>query len=171
MGNNSSNFDSAFGNPSYAHDISRKRILNRDSFCRGIENFKGKRHDLYFTSLRNSLFMSPSIQVVCRKRPLNEKENKCGDFDVISTGKSLFLQNNVARSMWLHKCGFRLDSKHMYIEHHGYEFDSVYDECNTSKDIYDDAALSIVNQCCRGEKGAIIMFGATGSGKVILQFA
>lgn len=167
MGAGGSNISNILGTEaSSTHSISSKRILNHFAFAKSITAYKSH---LNARPLKRCVFTSENsgLKVVCRKRPINNKEIGLGDFDVLSCGGGKLISEGFKKSIWLHRCLFRLDMKHLYIEHHGYEYDAVFDENDSTDIIFRDAIGPLVEQSTNGGKSAVIMFGATGSGKVL----
>ena len=72
--------------------MKEQRVLSRDAFVRGIQQFKARNNQLFAekstTDVAENLGTVPRFcfEVIARKRPLNEKELSSGDFDVVSSG-------------------------------------------------------------------------------------
>lgn len=169
MGINASLADAAGEGTKY-HDIASKRIKNADSFKSAINQFERSYRDILQVKspIEDHVTLPPNGYVLaCRKRPINDKELSLSEFDVLSSGLSLFSQQgSIKQGIWLHKCGFRLDMKHMYVDHHGYEYDAVFDEQDDSRCVFENTAQMFVDRSLSGKDCFIMMFGATGSGKV-----
>lgn len=163
---NASSLEENFGRTTPAHDIAAKRRCNKTSFQSEINHFKQSHPELFQISDDSQLLKSSGLIVTARKRPLNEQERNNGDYDVVSCGKSLFDSTSTNQSsMWVHKCGIRLDMQHMYIDHHGYQFDYAFNEQDSTEIIYDKVVKNLVQKSLDGDDSSIILFGATGSGK------
>ena len=93
-----------------------------------------------------------TLKVVIRVRPLNRKE----------------LEGN-------HKNVFNIDPQDntiaQFSPHNGepcsklYAFDRIYDEYNTTKDIYNQSTKPIIEAFINGFNGTIFAYGQTSSGK------
>lgn len=192
MGAHQSNqIEGYFGGGEYVGTVvvKQQRLANKDAFVEGIMQFKSKNQDLFLSSYidKHSVSECASVnpvekqrlQVIARKRPLNQKEicdNR--DFDVVSSSfgglpMSVHKQSGSDATkkamIWLHKACFRLDSKHMYLDHHGFLFDRVFDENDSTDDIFNKSVRPNIEAAMstrfRGGKTSVIMYGATGSGK------
>jgi len=147
------------------HDVRSKRLRNGVNYVEAVDAFKQSPPQGVLDV--DCCGTSANTKLLCRKRPLNEKENKLTDFDVIShqSGPS----NDV---LWVHKCGIRLNMQHMYIEHHGYCFDRVYTETDDSERIFTVDIAPQLRQVARDSKQCCVMaYGATGSGKTFTMEA
>lgn len=149
-------------------DMASVRDKNRDAFVEAIDRFTeeySSENGLFAkTEDTHALFEAPGIHVALRKRPLWDKERERGEFDVMSVGGRL---NEGARdTMWLHNARLRLDARHMYVDHHGFPFDAVFDERHDTEEVYRRAVAPLVAVARRrGGRAAVVAFGQTGTGK------
>jgi hypothetical protein len=65
----------------------------------------------------------------------------------------------------VHDAKMRPDMRHMYMDHHEFKFDQVFDETATNDHVYDSAAAPLVRLAASGGYATAMMFGQTGSGK------
>lgn len=91
---------------------------------------------------------SANIRVICRFRPLNDKEkqianNICVDFDPDSKTVSMKSENEPLR----------------------FSFDYVFDPASSQADIYKISALPIIGAVMQGFNGTVFAYGQTSSGK------
>jgi len=94
---------------------------------------------------------SCGIKVVCRIRPLNNREKT-------ETGSKLCVKTD------------KLNDKFISIHtaEHGekeFFFDKVFDQTSTQLNIYQFTAKPIVEDCLNGYNGTVFAYGQTGSGK------
>ena len=155
-------------------DLPAARVLNRDAFVVAIDRFS-EEYCNTATGLfakatdAHALFESPGIHVAVRKRPLWPSESERGEFDVMSVGGSLAdgsVHHRARDTMWLHNARLRLDARHMYVDHHGFPFDAVFDERHDTEEVYRRAVAPLVAASQkRGGRAAVVAFGQTGTGK------
>lgn len=163
MGVQASQIEGALGTPS-SGDSNVKRALSRSAFADAIQSFIREQQLTATTNVNPGpaevSWASPRLRFVVRKRPINEQELASGEFDVVT-------KDVVAGSLWLHKCAFRLDDKHMFIDNQLYNFaDTFYDESDNSERIFAQSVRPLLEAThCQEIPCSIIMFGATGSGK------
>mmetsp|Transcript_16291 Transcript_16291/g.35671 ORF Transcript_16291/g.35671 Transcript_16291/m.35671 type:complete len:854 (-) Transcript_16291:107-2668(-) len=96
------------------------------------------------------------LRVCIRKRPLFPHERQQGEFDVISC---------VEGSVVVHDARMQADMRNMYLNHHDFSFDAVFDEAADNNAVYVDSASETVRSVAAGGWGTIMMYGQTGSGK------
>lgn len=159
MGANASQLENLLGNPSNCHDTLNKRKNNAHFFQRSIKDFNALHsHAMEKESkdeFRNNEYF------VCRKRPINSTELSNHEMDTVFCEQ--LLGSNI---LWNHKCGLRLDEKHMYIEHHGFQYDAVFNENDTTQVLYQQSIYSLTEKIIfHGGSACAVAFGATGSGK------
>jgi kinesin family protein 2/24 len=163
MGNQQAKVAGTLSAPSESLDLQGRRVRNRDAFIHAIGTFEGPRTTAAVDAkeVKNGM---PRLRFAVRKRPLNEAEAAEGEFDVVRASDSL----------WLHKCSFRLDDKHMFLQNMKYNFaDNVYDETHNSDAVFESSVRPLVAQALSEARtpGCVIMFGATGSGKTFTMNA
>ena len=162
MGNQQAQVAGALSTPSESLDLQGRRVRNRDAFIHAIGTFEGPRTTA--AGAKETKDGMPRLRFAVRKRPLNEAEAAEGEFDVVGASDSL----------WLHKCSFRLDDKHMFLQNMKYNFaDDVYDETQNSDAVFESSVRPLVAQALSEARtpGCVIMFGATGSGKTFTMNA
>ena len=98
------------------------------------------------------------MRVLARRRPIFEHETARGEFDAVTC------RTGVPR-VAVHDAKMRPDMRHMYMDHHVFKFDQVFDEDATNDTVYDSAAAPLVRQAAAGGYATAMMFGQTGSGK------
>eukprot|EP00947_MAST-08B_sp_MAST-8B-sp1_P004275 g4275.t1 len=155
------------------------RRRNRAAFLAALKGFKSSAQGQSIfgggdssTAATTSATTTAGLRVCVRKRPLFEHETSAGDWDAWTRGGNI--RGAAAQSsVWAHKGGVRLDMKHMFIEHHGYCFDSVFDEKDDSRQVYESAVAPLVagTLAAGGQHNAVLMFGQTGSGKTFTMTA
>ena len=160
-------------------DLNAVRVLNRDALVETSAAFKNANAEAFLRPseparlFKNANDEFGNVQVVVRKRPLFAKEEKRGEFDVLSCGGSVSALGGAAagagESMWVHRGGIRLDGKHLFVDHHGFPFDAVFDENCDSATVYASAVAPLVEGVCASEgstgHATVIAFGQTGTGK------
>ena len=92
--------------------------------------------------------------VVCRVRPLNQKElNKgaqcCLDFNKNQKDIAINMTSETSQAYGSNK----------------FEFDRIFDTNSEQKDVYDCAARPIIDSVLDGFNGTIFAYGQTSSGK------
>ena len=99
----------------------------------------------------------PKIKVCVRKRPPNKKEISNNDIDII--------QQKSKRSLVVKELKNKLDLS-KYIEEHYFQFDRVFDEEMTNKDIYEETVRPMIDAAFKNHsKVSCFAYGQTGSGK------
>lgn len=97
------------------------------------------------------------IRVCVRKRPMFEWEWKRErEFDVITGG---------ADRVVIHDARMEADMRRMYMDHHEFDFDTVFDEKATNDEVYAGTAAGLVRLAAGGGQATVLMYGQTGSGK------
>jgi len=99
----------------------------------------------------------PKIKVCVRKRPPNKKEISNNDIDII--------QQKSKNSLVVKELKNKLDLS-KYIEEHYFQFDRVFDEDMTNKDIYEETVRPMIDAAFKNHsKVSCFAYGQTGSGK------
>ncbi|KAL3867065.1 hypothetical protein ACJMK2_044298 [Sinanodonta woodiana] len=96
------------------------------------------------------------IKVCVRKRPLNRKEIKAGDEDVVRTESTTTVIVNEP------KLAVDLTA---YTLQHEFMFDEVFDGTCTNEDVYIRAARPLINCLFDGGSATCFAYGQTGAGK------
>ena len=121
-------------------DISPKQIESIDDTHVDISNAK-----------------NTSIKVVCRFRPLNEKELEI-EKEKESTNEETQLINFVSNSQLQFTS---LSESQTY----NFNFDNIFPPNTTQSEIYDSSAKEIISSVLNGYNGTIFAYGQTSSGK------
>ena len=96
-----------------------------------------------------------SIKVVCRFRPLNEKEH---EIEKESTNEGTQLINFLSNSQLQFTS---LSESQTY----NFNFDNIFPPNTTQSEIYDSSAKEIISSVLNGYNGTIFAYGQTSSGK------
>ncbi|CAG9325919.1 unnamed protein product [Blepharisma stoltei] len=96
------------------------------------------------------------IRVIVRKRPLNSKETKRNDPDILSLKSSNTIVVREQKS--------KVDLS-KYIEEHSFTFDGVFNEDTTNQGLYSSCIQPLVQAAFQGAKVTCFAYGQTGSGK------
>lgn len=103
-----------------------------------------------------------NIQVICRFRPLNSRENSLNksnnDRIIVDTDSCLI---NIEKESTAER-GRR--------ESHEFVFDHLYDEKSSQEQIFNGVAKSAVNWVVEGYNSTIFAYGPTGTGKTYTMF-
>ncbi|KAL3921462.1 MAG: hypothetical protein SGPRY_004895 [Prymnesium sp.] len=102
------------------------------------------------------------LRVCVRRRPMFAREEQEGEFDVLTTS---------ARSICVSDCRMNADCRTLYVAHHSFGFDRVYDQNTPSAEVYQDAVAPLVAQSAQGRHTTVLMYGQTGSGKTFTMNA
>eukprot|EP01045_Picozoa_sp_COSAG04_P016475 COSAG04_NODE_1378_length_7010_cov_3.077268_5_plen_213_part_00 len=86
---------------------------------------------------------SGGMRVLARKRPIFEHELARGEFDAVTCPPG-------AACVAVHDAKMRPDMRHMYMDHHEFRFDQVFDESATNDGVYESAAAPLVRQAAAG---------------------
>jgi len=96
------------------------------------------------------------IRVVVRKRPLNRREARRGELDVVEAVSR--------RTMLMHETRQKVDLTR-YTETHEFRFDDVFDHtCDTAL-VYRHTTRPLVDSVFEGRRATVFAYGQTGSGK------
>mmetsp|Transcript_10435 Transcript_10435/g.15257 ORF Transcript_10435/g.15257 Transcript_10435/m.15257 type:complete len:680 (+) Transcript_10435:84-2123(+) len=96
------------------------------------------------------------ICVAVRKRPLNDKEKKASEADIMDV-----LSND---TLMVREPKIKVDLS-KYTEKHSYTFDEVFDEFCTNEEVYERTAKPLVDHVFAKGKATCFAYGQTGSGK------
>ena len=97
------------------------------------------------------------LRVCVRWRPIFAHETQAGEFGVLSSSRN---------ALTVHDCRIEADCRRLFISHHTFSFDRVFDGKTSSEAVYADAVAPLVRLAARGDAPAcILMYGQTGSGK------
>ena len=95
-----------------------------------------------------------NVMVVCRARPLNNKEIDKGAKCCLEFAKD---KKNIAINM--------ADTSSQAFGQNKFNYDQVFDMSSTQKEVYDHAARPIIDSVLDGFNGTIFAYGQTSSGK------
>ena len=130
------------------------RREQRDTFIGAIRDFRGT-----FDARPADADGDPDrpIRVYVRKRPMFDWEwKKEREFDVITGG---------ADRVVIHDARMEANMISRFMDHHEFEFDSVFGERATNDDVYAGTAAELVRLAAGGGLATVLMYGQTGSGK------
>ncbi|XP_070541797.1 kinesin-like protein KIF24 [Ptychodera flava] len=106
--------------------------------------------------LNTSAMPVDRIQVCVRKRPMNKKEKRNKEADVIDVEHP--------RKIVLNEQKTSVDLTR-FIQQHEFYFDEVFDENQSNEQIYERTAKPLVNSVFKGGKATCFAYGQTGAGK------
>ncbi|CAG5106520.1 Oidioi.mRNA.OKI2018_I69.chr1.g2881.t1.cds [Oikopleura dioica] len=99
--------------------------------------------------------MEHKINVCVRKRPLNKKETKNKETDVVTRSGDL---------LYVHQPMTKVDLT-KYLENMPFRFDYVFDLEDDNRKVYEYTAKPLVESIFRGSRATCFAYGQTGSGK------
>ncbi|KAL1503167.1 hypothetical protein AB1Y20_011226 [Prymnesium parvum] len=103
------------------------------------------------------------LRVCVRRRPIFPRERDAGEFDVLTCSPQRVVVSD---------CRMHPDCRRLYVAHHSFGFDRVYDEHTSSEVVYEDAVKSLVVQAASSARDiTVLMYGQTGSGKTYTMSA
>ena len=85
------------------------------------------------------------VQVAVRRRPIFPHELKEGEFDVLTCPG----RREVSDSIVVHDARMHPDCAHLFINHHTFGFDRVFDEHMSSSDVYRESVARLVARVLR----------------------
>ena len=99
-----------------------------------------------------------NVRVAVRKRPIFKHEVENHEFDVVTFANG---QSAVIHDARMHK-----DMKKMFMNHHEFQFDQVFDEKTDNNDVYTSAVAPLTKfAAVDGGYCTCLVYGQTGSGK------
>jgi kinesin family member 18/19 len=101
---------------------------------------------------------APLMSVAVRVRPLSQKELQIGHRPVVVAESDA--KASIAK---LERMGAVLQSEKGQM--HSYEFDRVFSESATNRDVYEATAKNLVPKVLDGMNCTIFAYGATGAGR------
>ncbi|XP_050298902.1 kinesin-like protein Klp10A isoform X2 [Anthonomus grandis grandis] len=115
------------------------------------------RSGVEFRPLReNDTVVENQITVCVRKRPLNDKEDRRKEVDVVTV--------NTRNQLIVHEPKHKVDLT-KYLENQPFRFDYVFDETCTNDIVYKFTAKPLVKTIFEGGMATCFAYGQTGSGK------
>eukprot|EP00929_Paragymnodinium_shiwhaense_P024340 TRINITY_DN15006_c0_g1_i4.p1 TRINITY_DN15006_c0_g1~~TRINITY_DN15006_c0_g1_i4.p1 ORF type:complete len:910 (-),score=161.76 TRINITY_DN15006_c0_g1_i4:216-2945(-) len=100
--------------------------------------------------------LSHSVRVCVRKRPMFPHEYEQGEFDCLT---------GLAGRVLVHDARMHADMKNMFMNHHDFLFDEVFDERANNDMVYAGTVQDLVKLTLAGGSATAMMYGQTGSGK------
>ena len=94
------------------------------------------------------------MRVMARKRPIFEHELGRAEFDAVTCKN--------ATQVVVHDAKMRPDMRQMYMDHHEFKFDQIFDERVDNDSVYLSAAAPLVHLAASGGYATAMMFGQTG---------
>jgi kinesin family protein 2/24 len=155
----------AESNPVRNMDKRTARREYRDTFAGAIARYRAivSSEDLHAYAQEGSGTGSGDMQegqhnvsVCVRKRPIFQHEIDDGEFDVITTigGKKVVV----------HDARMHADMKRQFLYHYEFNFDHVFGEKASNRDVYNASAAPLVESALQGGYATCLMYGQTGSG-------
>lgn len=147
-----------------------KRQLRRDkarSYIPAIAEWRARFLDdmaANFTLDANKEGRRQWLRAYIRKRPLFEREEANGEYDVVSIA-SPREDGSVVQQVTVHNCLTEADLYRMYMRNISIAGHAVFGEGSTSEDLYEAMARPLVSRAVDGHISTIFSFGQTGSGK------
>ncbi|XP_066153539.1 kinesin-like protein Klp10A isoform X4 [Euwallacea fornicatus] len=123
-------------------------------FAQMIQEF---RNSVDFRPLKeNDAVIENQITVCVRKRPLNEKEERRKEVDMVTV--------NTRNQLIVHEPKHKVDLT-KYLENQSFRFDYVFDDNCTNDIVYKFTAKPLVKTIFEGGMATCFAYGQTGSGK------
>lgn len=94
---------------------------------------------------------SRDIKVFMRKRPIFDKEEASGEFDVISCPHP--------NKIIIHDARIQSDMRHQYLNNYEFNFDRVFDESASGQEVFEVAAAPLVQTAFDGGYATCIVYG------------
>ena len=146
-----------------------KRTARRDHagrFKEAIARYREEQHQTSdepapFIENGASAFMQ-RCKVAVRRRPIFPHELTQGEFDVVTCGRSHLV---------IHDCRMHADCRRLFVSHHTFRYDRVYDERTSSRDVYAGSVAPLVALAASSKSATVLMYGQTGSGKTFTMRA
>lgn len=104
----------------------------------------------------HSMNKKDDIDIIIRKRPIFEKEQRAGENDVISCANP---------HLCIHECKFKVDGITKAVETHRFAYDHVFDEHDSNEKVYKYSLGRYLDVVCNGGILTCFAYGQTGSGK------
>jgi kinesin family protein 2/24 len=151
----------AESNPIRNMDKRTARREYRDTFAGGIARYRAivnsEDHGASASNGEEVQEECPhNVSVCVRKRPIFQHEIDDGEFDVITTigGKKVVV----------HDARMHADMKRQFLYHYEFNFDHVFGEGASNRDVYQASAAPLVECAVQGGYATCLMYGQTGSG-------
>lgn len=96
------------------------------------------------------------VTVCVRKRPINDKELRRNDHDIVTCFNPRVV---------VHNCKLRVDGITKYLDNQAFKFDHSFNEHSSTEEIYFYIAQPLVKFICNGGRATCFAYGQTGSGK------
>ena len=111
------------------------------------------------TAASDDMEWSQNVRVAVRKRPIFRHEVEDFEFDVVTVTRA-------GRSAVVHDARMHPDMKRMFMHHHEFAFDHVFDEKVSNDHVYASAVAPLVKHAAVSDGFCTaLVYGQTGSGK------
>lgn len=157
MGNSESS------NPVRNLDKRTARREYKEDFVAGIQRFRRQYYqkhqgvEKFNYKFNVNDWEDNQIRVFARKRPIFQHEIDEGEYDVVTC-----FQNNII----IHDARMHTDMKRQFLNHHEFQFDTVFSETSSNQTVYETSTKPLVEIACDGGFSTALVYGQTGSGKV-----
>jgi len=122
-------------------------------FMRAIRAFRMEREG---DAREHSLPGDTKVCVCVRKRPINGKELRRNDHDIVTCFNPMVV---------VHNCKLRVDGITKYLDNQAFQFDHAFSEGSSTEEVYFHIAQPLVKFICTGGRATCFAYGQTGSGK------
>ena len=102
------------------------------------------------------------LRIAVRRRPIFPHETNAGEFDVVTCTPT---------EVTIHDCRMHPDCRRLYVGHNSFDFDRVYDQHASSRDVYQGSVAPLVRLATVAKAATVLMYGQTGSGKTFTMRA
>ena len=117
-----------------------------------------------FSRTESASTIKSRCKIFCRKRPVNNRERKAMDYDVVS------VINNTTVVVHFPKLHYNGVTKS--IEHAPFQFHRTFNETTTNQQVYEAIGKPLVDKCLHStEPSLLFATGQTGSGKTYSLYA
>ena len=96
------------------------------------------------------------INVVVRKRPVNDREVAEKDYDSVTCSNPLVV---------VHACKLKVDGISKYLDNTNFEFDHAFAEDASNETVFSNTAKPLIDFAISGGRATCFAYGQTGSGK------
>lgn len=135
-------------------DKRTSRREHRAVFEAAVERFRAAPFNA--PTPRTTAAFARGLRVCVRKRPLFPHERAQGEFDALTGFPGRIV---------VHDARMHADMRRMFMSHHDFAFDEVFDETANNEAVYARTAEVLAHNAVQGGRGTVMMYGQTGSGK------